>query len=75
METQSEAQKALQNSQSLNRTMQYGNPVEFIVHISYFVCLNRTMQYGNKIGKIFFLKSEYSLNRTMQYGNDGQSST
>ena len=47
METQSEAQKALQNAESLNRTMQYGNFFFKGERRKKRKSLNRTMQYGN----------------------------
>ena len=56
-------------TQSLNRTMQYGNP---ITCSSYFICgysLNRTMQYGNCFQTPKLSSVHMSLNRTMQYGN------
>ena len=35
--------------ESLNRTMQYGNPNNFSYCVFNMVSLNRTMQYGNNI--------------------------
>ena len=42
----------------LNRTMQYGNFLFFILGVFHIFCLNRTMQYGNiKINAKFRLRS------------------
>ena len=56
-------------TESLNRTMQYGNEEYPEYRISAVGSLNRTMQYGNKNGSPFIRKPEVRLNRTMQYGN------
>ena len=57
-------------SDSLNRTMQYGNPIFFPIFCAAAFRLNRTMQYGNINWITNIAKAIKCLNRTMQYGNE-----
>ena len=53
----------------LNRTMQYGNFIFFVLFQRIRYRLNRTMQYGNESAPHSATPDIRCLNRTMQYGN------